>query len=150
MLRHRRLAKILPERLRPWASEIARVLRAYGADRALLVRVVLLGVVFQAMTVAALWMLAETIRLDVAVAVLAVVMPLVLISTLAPISIAGFGVREGSFVVLLAEVGVSSGPATLLSLLSVAAMAIASLPGGVALLLRHERPEVPPEVLEPG
>ena len=150
LLRQRHLGAMLPERLRPWASEVATVLRAYGADRGLIARVLLLGVGFQAMTVAALWLLAETIDLDVAVAVLAVVMPLVLIATVAPISVAGFGVREGAFVVLLGEVGIASGPATLLSLLSVAAMAIASLPGGVALLLRHERPEVPPEAYEPS
>ncbi len=71
---------------------------------------------------------------------LAVVIPLVLIATLLPISIAGFGVREGTFVALLGEVGVSAGDATLLSLLSAAALALASLPGGLALVVGGARP----------
>ena len=80
--------------------------------------------------------------LDLDLALIAVVVPLVLIATALPISIGGFGVREGSYVALLADVGVSAGDATLLSLLSAAAMAIASLPGGLVLLVGYERPQL--------
>jgi hypothetical protein len=78
--------------------------------------------------------------LGLAPALIAVVVPLVLIATALPVSIGGFGVREGSYVALLADAGVSSGDATLLSLLSAAAMALASLPGGLVLLVGHEAP----------
>ena len=66
-------------------------------------------------------------------------MPLVLIATAPPISVGGFGVREGSFVALLADAGVSAADATLLSLLSAAVMVLASLPGGLALLIGYDR-----------
>ncbi|MQA76180.1 MAG: hypothetical protein GEU88_17915 [Solirubrobacterales bacterium] len=135
LLRRGRIGRFLPERLRPWASEVARVLRDYLADRALLARVVLAGVSLQAMVVVALWLLARTIGVSLPLALLSVVMPLVLIATLAPVTVGGFGIREGAFVALLGEVGVSSGEATVISLLSVAAMAIASLPGGLALVI---------------
>ena len=85
--------------------------------------------------VLASWLLARAIELDVSYTLLAVVMPLVLVATLVPISIAGFGVREGGYVALLAEAGISAGDATLFSLLNVAALAIATLPGAFALLL---------------
>ena len=79
---------------------------------------------------------------------IAVILPLVLVATLMPISIAGFGVREGAFVALLAETGVASADALLLSLATVAAVAIASLPGGVLMVMRDERLETTEEILE--
>jgi uncharacterized membrane protein YbhN (UPF0104 family) len=150
LVRRGGLGRFLPPPLRPWWAEIRAVLRRYAADRRLQLRVLLLGLAFQAMSLLAFWLLADAVGIDIDAAVIAVVLPLVLIAMLAPISIAGFGVREGAFVVLLGEVGVSANDATLLSLLSVAAMTIASLPGGVALLIGHERPEIPSDALDPN
>jgi len=139
-LRRGGLGRRLPERARPWVAEVAETLRTYAADRRLVAVVLALGFAFQLLTVAATWALSETLGLDLAPALIAVVVPLVLIATALPISIGGFGVREGSYVALLADAGVSSGDATLLSLLSAAAMALASLPGGLVLLVGGERP----------
>jgi uncharacterized membrane protein YbhN (UPF0104 family) len=148
VLRRRGLGRLLPERLRPWAAEVAATLRGYGRDRPLQVRVTVLGLAFQACMVAAFWALSEALGLGIEVGVLAVVLPLVLMAMLMPISIAGFGVREGAFVALLAEVGTPTSDAVLLSLLTVAAISIASLPGGVALALGRERPDLAREPLE--
>lgn len=148
VLRKRGLGRFLPRLLRPWASEVARTLRAYGRDRERLGEVIALGFGFQVLIVASTWLLSETLDLGLDLEVIAVVLPLVLVATLMPISIAGFGVREGAFAALLAEVGQSSGDAVLLSLLTVAVVAIASLPGGVAMAMRHERVETPEEILE--
>ena len=72
---------------------------------------------------------------------LAVTLPPVLIVSAAPISIAGYGVREGSYVLLLRHAGVSTTDATLFSLLAGISFAIASLAGGVVLIRRRsERP----------
>jgi uncharacterized protein (TIRG00374 family) len=131
----RGLARRLPERLRRWAREARETLAGYARDTTLIWATIGLGLVFQALTVAAVWLLAKAIDLDLAFALLAVTVPLVLIVTLVPVSVAGFGVREGGFVVLLAEAGVGATDATLLSLLSVAALAVSSLPGAVAMLL---------------
>ena len=78
-------------------------------------------------------------------------MPIVLLATLAPISVAGLGVREGTYVLLLGDLGVSSSDATLLSLFTVAALALASLPGGVAIAMGRGKKSfnlesAPPEV----
>ena len=80
--------------------------------------------------------LCDAIDLDVSYSVLAVVLPPVLIVSALPISIAGYGVREASFVVLLGDVGIGSTDATLLSLIGGVAFALASIPGGLLLLQR--------------
>jgi glycosyltransferase 2 family protein len=138
-LRRGGLSRYVPRRARRWATEIAQTLRTYLADRRLVVIVLGLGFLFQLVTLAATWALSEMLDLGLDPALIAVVVPLVLIATALPISIGGFGVREGSYVALLADVGISAGDATLLSLLSAAAMALASLPGGLVLLVGYER-----------
>ena len=55
--------------------------------------------------------------------------------TLVPISIAGFGVREGGMILVFGTAGVSPTNATLLSLVGVVAVALASLPGAAAMLM---------------
>jgi hypothetical protein len=74
-------------------------------------------------------------------------MPPVLMVSALPVSIAGYGVREASFVVLLGRVGIDSTDATLLSLVGGVAFALASLPGGLLLLQRS--PAQPPERVSP-
>jgi len=131
--RRRGLGRFLPDAVRPWTGEVANVIRAYEADRRMLAEVIAIGVVYQALVLVAFWLIAESLGLDLDPAILAVVVPPVLLAALLPISLAGFGVREGAFVVLLGEFGVSAGDATLLSVLSVVAVTIASLPGAVAI-----------------
>ena len=134
------IARRLPARVQRIARETRGTLVAYARDRWLIGAALLLGVIFQLLMVTAAWFLAKAIEIDVSFAVIAVVTPLVLLITLLPISVAGFGLREGSYAVLLAEAGVSTTAATLLSLLTVAALAASSLPGAFALLLPGARP----------
>ena len=148
LLRRRGLGRFLPARLRPWGFEVANTLRRYGSERERMAEVVLLAVAFQILIISSTWVLSESLGLDIDPELIAVVLPLVLFATLVPISIAGFGVREGAFVALLGEAGVSSGDAVLLSLATVAAVAIASLPGGVLMMVRHERIESTEEIFE--
>jgi glycosyltransferase 2 family protein len=129
------VGRLLGDRLRGWADDARRGARA--CLRPTVVRKTLvLGVAFQVLVVLALWLLARAISLGVPFSVLAVMLPPVLIATAAPVSIGGFGVREGMFVLLLRHAGVGTTDATLLSLMSAAAFAVASLPGGLMLLRR--------------
>jgi glycosyltransferase 2 family protein len=98
-----------------------------------------MGFAYQLLLVTSVWLLARTIDLDLSFALVAVTVPLVLMVTLIPISIGGFGVREAGFVVLLGEAGVNTTHATLLSLLSAAALALASLPGAAAFVIPVRR-----------
>jgi uncharacterized protein (TIRG00374 family) len=136
----RSLAKRLPERLLGWAHETRETLDLYRGQPRMLARVVLLGLAFQALTVLAMWMVAKAIDVQIAFSLLAVVVPLVLVITLVPISIAGFGIREGGMVLLLGTAGYTATEATLLSLVGVATLVVASLPGAAAMLLGHMFP----------
>jgi len=98
--------------------------------------VLVASVVFQALVVLQLCALARSISVPLTFPVAAVTVTLVTLITLVPLSIAGFGIREGSYVVLLAAVGINATDATLLSLETVAVLFIAALPGA-ALLVRH-------------
>jgi hypothetical protein len=102
--------------------------------------VALLGLAFQVLTVFALWMVARAIDVHASFSLLVVVAPLVLAITLVPISIAGFGVRQGGWCFSLGAAGYSATEATLLSLMGVAALVVASLPGAAAMLLSHMFP----------
>lgn len=57
--------------------------------------------------------------------------------TLIPISLAGWGLREGAFVAIFGAIGVSAGASLPLSLSLGLVMLIGSLPGWLALLLAH-------------
>jgi uncharacterized membrane protein YbhN (UPF0104 family) len=124
----------IPARLLRSLSEGRRTLAAYGRQPSLIGWALVLGVAFQLLTVTASWLLAQSIGADLPFALLAVAAPIVLLATVLPISIAGFGVREGSYVVLLGTVGVSHTDATLISLLTGVSIAAASLLGAVALI----------------
>jgi hypothetical protein len=69
---------------------------------------------------------------------LALVPPVILITTL-PISIAGWGVREGAMVAAFSLVGVAADGALVLSLLFGLLVVVTSLPGGVVWLLSGDR-----------
>lgn len=128
------LARRLPDRVRGWARQGRATLIGYARNRRLLGSALALGLVFQVLGVGGFWLASKTIGAGIPFSLMAVAVPLVLVITVLPISLAGFGVREGSFVVLLGEAGISATNATVVSLLSVAALALASLPGAFAML----------------
>jgi uncharacterized membrane protein YbhN (UPF0104 family) len=139
LLRSARLALLAPRRLRTPGRE-ARAALAACLERAVLARTLAIGLGFQGLVLLAAWLIARSIELDVPLPALAASLAPVLIVSVLPVSIGGFGVREGSYVVLLGYAGVGATDATLFSLLSGAAFALASLPGGLALLRPPEAP----------
>jgi uncharacterized protein (TIRG00374 family) len=135
-----RLARRLPERVLGWARETRETLHLYRRRPRELAQATLLGLAFQTLAVLAVWMVARAIDIEAPFALLAVVAPLGLIITLIPISIAGFGVREGGMVLLLGEAGYSATEATLFSLVGVAVLVLSSTPGAIAMLVGHVFP----------
>jgi hypothetical protein len=141
-----RVAGRLPARLRGWLAETRAVLLGFLGDRHLLLVALTLGLLFQVAGVGTFWLLGKAIGLSLPFGVVAASVSLVLVVTVLPISIAGFGVREGGFVLLLGWADVSATDATVISLLSVVTLALASLPGALALL----RPPAPRGGREPA
>lgn len=69
--------------------------------------------------------------------------PLALIVTLLPISIAGLGVRESMFVLLLGQLGMSSGRALSLAMIWLLSSLLLAAAGSLVLLLETRRPRGP-------
>jgi hypothetical protein len=74
--------------------------------------------------------LARALDLHVGVLALATTVPVALLAASVPISIGGWGVREGVLVELLAAQGIAADSGLALSVLFGLALALASLPGG--------------------
>lgn len=89
----------------------------------------------------AVWILALGLRLDVTFIDCLTLIPLVILATTVPISIAGWGVREGAMVAAFGFVGVPADAALALSLLfGLLGLAVA-LPGGVIWALTRDAGE---------
>jgi uncharacterized protein (TIRG00374 family) len=130
MLRGSRFLKsLVPARLTSIVRETRDLVRRYASDRRTLLIVVVASLAYQALISLQLVMLARAIDVHLPFATAAVTLALVTVVTLIPISVGGFGVREGSYVVLLGGASIGATDATLVSLLSVAALFLASLPG---------------------
>jgi uncharacterized membrane protein YbhN (UPF0104 family) len=143
LLRRGRLPGWMPDRARSVLRESRGLALELLASRRLVALALGLGLVFQVLGVGGFWACAKVIGAPAPFALMAVSVPLVLLVTVLPVSVAGFGVREGGFVVLLGEGHVSATDATVISLLSAAGLALASLPGAVALALGGASPSDP-------
>jgi hypothetical protein len=95
----------------------------------------LLSFVVQGANVLLAYLLGAALGLPVPPAYYGVLAPLVALLALLPISLNGMGLREAGTVVLLAPLGVGAGEAVTLAVLTFAVYAVASLGGGVVLLL---------------
>jgi len=137
LLRLRSLRRRLPQRIGPASREVRDALLVC-LTRPILWRTLVIGLAFQGLVYVAAWLVARSISLGVPFAVIGAVLAPVLIVSTAPVSIGGFGVREGSYVLLLGYAGVSATDAALFSLLTAAAFALASLPGALALLVGRQ------------
>jgi glycosyltransferase 2 family protein len=123
----------LPSRVGSWIAKAASSTRACFRGPVAW-QTTLLGLVYEGLAVAALWLVARSLEIDISFSVLAVVVPVVLVLTAVPLSLGGLGVREGSYVLLLHQAGVSTTDAALLSVSSTVLFALVTLPGAFALL----------------
>ncbi|HEY4095231.1 MAG TPA: lysylphosphatidylglycerol synthase transmembrane domain-containing protein [Baekduia sp.] len=132
--------RLIPARALETARNAGRVARDVVCNPGALVVLMATSVVFQALVSFQIWALARCLGDHPSFGAAAVTLTLVTIATLIPLSIGGFGIREGSYVVLLASIGIGATNATLISLGSVVVLLIASLPGAVLLAMNGMRP----------
>jgi len=124
---------LVPQRLVSAARDSRSLLQAYAREPLTLVLVLSSSLLYQALVSLQLVMLARSIDVNLGFATAAVVLALVTVVVLIPLSIGGFGIREGSYVVLLGSASIGATDAALISLLSVGALFLASLPGAFLL-----------------
>jgi uncharacterized membrane protein YbhN (UPF0104 family) len=98
------------------------------------------------LTVSAVLLLAWGIDIHVGFIDCLVIVPAVILVTTLPISIAGWGVREGAMVTGFGFVGVGADDALALSVLYGLSLVITALPGGLVWLVGRRRNERPADV----
>jgi hypothetical protein len=141
----------LPERFQSW--RIVRGLGHLAADTKKLflspryaVKAILLGVVGNILIALMAYMAAQALAINVSVLDCLVLIPPVILAMTLPISIAGWGVREGAMVAAFAFVGVAEGDAFVMSILFGLLNVVFALPGGLLWLLGgYSRDEVSEE-----
>lgn len=100
-----------------------------------------LSVLIQAINVFVLYTLGQGLAIPLALSQYFVFMPIVLFLSMLPISIAGWGVREGAMVAALTVVGVPAHESLALSICFGLCLIFVSLPGGVVwFAARHKGP----------
>jgi uncharacterized membrane protein YbhN (UPF0104 family) len=124
-----RLARRWPNRL---ASVRQALSRSRRLPRPLLVQVFLLGIVVHLVGILAFALVAAALQLSLPLPTIGWTRSAAILITVLPLSVAGLGLREGAFVLLLAPYGVSAADALSYSLLAFAATVLAiGLLGGV-------------------
>lgn len=136
----------MPERLRRW--KVVRGLAHLATDtRRLFLRPrhagpsLFFSVVGHLNISFAVWVLAKALGIETTILDCLVMVPLVILITTLPISIGGWGVREGAMVGAFGLVGVPAESALVLSILFGLSAMVTALPGGVLWLLEGGRRE---------
>jgi hypothetical protein len=102
------------------------------------------------LTINAVILFAHGFGVTLAPAAAYLVVPVAVLSSSLPISIGGWGVREASLSYGLMLFGVASDDAALLGLALGIGLLLASLPGGIVMLLLGPQVRPPPGVAETG
>jgi uncharacterized membrane protein YbhN (UPF0104 family) len=116
-------------------TETIRDLRDIVLNRIYAPRVVALCFAVHAISILAFWLLAQGQNLPFGLADAVAIVPLVLLMSMIPIAVAGWGFREGFVVALLGASGIGADGALLLSLSFGTVVLLAALPGVVVLAL---------------
>jgi uncharacterized protein (TIRG00374 family) len=101
-------------------------------------------------SIASAWFIAAALGIHISPAVLFVTVPLAIFVSMVPITVSGWGLREGALVALLALYGVPSDGALALSLCFGLALALISLPGALLWATSRRRAEHISEEVERG
>lgn len=136
-----RLIAIIPfEPVRRFASN----LRTSFLDPSSTAILVGISLLLHAASLLGLWLIAKAIGASVSPLQLLVLIPPAFVVMLIPFSIAGWGLREGGFVVFLGLAGAPGDAALAISILFGAAMLLISLPGGGLFVFSKRRGETLP------
>ena len=137
-----RLVRFLPreQRLRRTVEE---ELAPFWRDGSLLLSAAVLSLVFHVSQVAVQYLLGLATGVALPFWYCLVFHPLVALATALPVSLGGFGVREGGYVLLLGRIGIRPADAVALSLLWFAVTAVAGLVGGLVFSTYRRRAATP-------
>lgn len=138
------LIAYLPPRFQRWKIlrgliDLSHAGRRAFVTPAILFPVTLLSVIGHLISVLVFYILAESLNLGVTFVDCLVMVPSVLLLATIPVSVAGWGVREGAMVAAFGLLGVPAGGAAAASVLYGLGMAITALPGGLLWFMNPDR-----------
>lgn len=123
-------------RLREKGGRLYDFLDLYRGRKGAVLAALLLSLISRLVWIYACWIFGRAIGLDLPPAVYFLLMPLVEIGRMLPISLAGMGIREGIFVVVLALFGVGATSAVFNSVLVYAVFIVNGMLGGIVYGMR--------------
>ena len=135
---------VLPQWLRQWQVvrglvSLSRAARLAFMRPMVIAPVLLLSIAGHLCIVTVFFVMSNNLGLAVTFVDCLVMVPSVLLLATVPVSVAGWGVREGAMVTAFGLIGVSPGGAVAVSVLFGLALIAASLPGGVLWLMSRDR-----------
>lgn len=124
------------EKIADKVKSLTEAVHLYRSDKSAWVRVLGLSFLFQFSGFLYFYVIAQALSINVGFATFALLVPIVIILSLMPISVGGLGVKEGLFVLLFTQLGVSKANAFLISAVGSALHLLFVLLGGLVFLLR--------------
>jgi len=109
----------------------------YKDDKAVLINVFNFSIAIKFLSILTTYIIAQSIALNISFWYFLIYVPMIIIITTIPISIAGIGIREGAFIYFFSKVGVSDSDSFALSLLVFLSwFFISIIPGSLIYILR--------------
>ena len=140
-----RLFRIDPFGLRRHLKSFYYSLYQFRDHKLTLVMVMLWSLIYQALHVLTVYFVALALGIDLPMIYYFLFIPVVMAVALIPLSLNGLGMREGAWVLLFGQVGLSSAEAFSMSILSFLVVSVVSLAGGVFYLFDRSAPPVTEE-----
>jgi len=128
--------------LQSHAKQFQDALRAYLSRPRLLLTVFGVTSLIQISTILIFWSVSRALHIAAPLAYLALTVPIILTLAQIPISLNGWGIREGATVLFLGRIGVTTEQALSLSLVYAMVPILSALTGAVLFLLRKRRKPV--------
>jgi hypothetical protein len=124
-----RLVRLLPERNRI-RRQVEDELAPFWRDRRMLLKISVVSIAFHLTQVTAQWVLARAAGAALPFSYCLIFHPMISVMTALPLSVGGFGVREGGYLYFLTRIDVDDSIAVTAGLLWFAVTALAGLLGG--------------------
>ena len=138
------LARRVPgERVRSFAESLADSLTVLQEHRGALVSATVATLAFNLVTASGSWLGFQALGVEIGLAVVLAIMPIVHLMSMLPISVNGLGLREGVFILLFAAAGVPAAPAAAVAILLNVTGTLMSMLGGVLYLAERRRIAAP-------
>lgn len=109
-------------------------LMEYKAKKLVIYKGILLGVIVQSLVIVSAFVLSFSIGLKIPMVYFFIFIPIISSVSAIPVSLAGIGIREASFIILFTKIGLTSAQALSLSLLAFITMCLVNLIGGIEYL----------------